>query len=492
MRHVHKQQLTAVALAVALIGASAHAQTTPDSVQTRIGPLNFERGFPTDETRRKVFDEIDYQRAVQAYLWAYPAVSFESIRIAAKRDLGMERNGVRHRRQAGRFQVDLADGKRHHGLRLRERRSWESRPGRGRGAARAIVGLIDDFWQRAIVDLGLPGPDGDKGGKFLILPPRLQGRGPPPATTSSRATMNNYNIMVRGIAVKGDLQGSRAGGSQDAHLPLERGRQSQADQVRLHFGHEDRYLAAAGDRILGAALDGHQQQPGTRARPLLHGHAQAPGHRERQGVQTRRPAARDPRGRGPDRRRDGPGDAVRRARAHSAERQGDCRHELALGRGRALQPGGRQLQPARRTAALHLRRHLHVAGHRHQEGRPRVDLHPGLQGQGRQPPRRRQVIPPARARERAGSSLLVADAVRHRHPLHDPELEQRLGTLVATTSSRRTRMARSISTSGRRPLRTRGSTGSRRFPARASTRWSASIRRRRRCSTGPGSCRMSN
>jgi hypothetical protein len=27
-----------------------------------------------------------------------------------------------------------------------------------------IVGLICDFWQRAITDLGLPGPDGDKGG----------------------------------------------------------------------------------------------------------------------------------------------------------------------------------------------------------------------------------------------------------------------------------------------------------------------------------------
>ena len=30
--------------------------------------LTFERGFPTEETKRKVFDEIDYQRAVQAYL----------------------------------------------------------------------------------------------------------------------------------------------------------------------------------------------------------------------------------------------------------------------------------------------------------------------------------------------------------------------------------------------------------------------------------------
>ena len=53
-------------------------------MKTRLGTLKFEKGFPTKETARKLFDEMDYQRAVQAYLWAYPAVSFESIRIATK------------------------------------------------------------------------------------------------------------------------------------------------------------------------------------------------------------------------------------------------------------------------------------------------------------------------------------------------------------------------------------------------------------------------
>ena len=67
---------------------------TPDTVETRIGALQFERGYPTEETKHKLFDEIDYQRAVQAYLWAYPAVSFESIRIGAKRDLGADLNDL--------------------------------------------------------------------------------------------------------------------------------------------------------------------------------------------------------------------------------------------------------------------------------------------------------------------------------------------------------------------------------------------------------------
>ena len=59
--------------------------TVPDSVEVpRVGALRYELGFPTPETSRKLFDEMDFQRAVQSYLWAYPAVSFESIRVTLK------------------------------------------------------------------------------------------------------------------------------------------------------------------------------------------------------------------------------------------------------------------------------------------------------------------------------------------------------------------------------------------------------------------------
>src|SRR5512132_750750 len=79
------------ALAGALTLTNARAQTS-DSVKTRLGDLKFEKGFPTEETTKKLFDEMDYQRAVQAYLWAYPAVSFESIRVGSLRDLGADLN----------------------------------------------------------------------------------------------------------------------------------------------------------------------------------------------------------------------------------------------------------------------------------------------------------------------------------------------------------------------------------------------------------------
>src|SRR5687768_11836948 len=80
---------TMVTAIIAIQGLIAQSAGT---ITTRIGNLSFENGSPTQETSKKLFDEMDFQRAVQAYLWAYPAVSFESIRLAAKNDLGIDLN----------------------------------------------------------------------------------------------------------------------------------------------------------------------------------------------------------------------------------------------------------------------------------------------------------------------------------------------------------------------------------------------------------------
>ena len=47
----------------------------PDRVETRLGTLSFFDGFPDKDTADKLFDNLDFQRAVQAYLLAIPAVS---------------------------------------------------------------------------------------------------------------------------------------------------------------------------------------------------------------------------------------------------------------------------------------------------------------------------------------------------------------------------------------------------------------------------------
>jgi hypothetical protein len=209
MRIAHKHAVLAAVITGALTLPSAQAQT-PDSVQTRAGTLSFERGYPTPETTQKVFDEMDYQRAVQAYLWAYPAVSFESIRIGTNRDLGADLNDLV-------IADNYADPK---GVWLTANDTTiyalanvdlgKSGPVVVEIPPGAIVGILDDFWQRSISDVGLPGPDGAKGGKFLLLPPGYQGDIPQTGYHVLQGTMNNYNAMVRGIIVNDDKDGAVA------------------------------------------------------------------------------------------------------------------------------------------------------------------------------------------------------------------------------------------------------------------------------------------
>ena len=62
------------------------------SYGTRIGELSFTHdfanGYPADETVERLYDERDFQRACQAYLWALPFVSFAQWRYTYRVELG--------------------------------------------------------------------------------------------------------------------------------------------------------------------------------------------------------------------------------------------------------------------------------------------------------------------------------------------------------------------------------------------------------------------
>jgi len=60
---------------------------SPDKVETRLGTLNFFDGFPDKASVEKLYDNLDFQRAVQAYLLALPPVSQAANRNAI-RELG--------------------------------------------------------------------------------------------------------------------------------------------------------------------------------------------------------------------------------------------------------------------------------------------------------------------------------------------------------------------------------------------------------------------
>ena len=53
---------------------------TPDKMETSIGTLEFNDGFPTDETAQKVWDNLDLIRAVECMIMTTPAASLVGFR----------------------------------------------------------------------------------------------------------------------------------------------------------------------------------------------------------------------------------------------------------------------------------------------------------------------------------------------------------------------------------------------------------------------------
>ncbi len=57
---------------------------TPDTVETRIGELNFYDGIPTDETITKVYENLDFYRGIEVFSNFFPATAREGGRLGMK------------------------------------------------------------------------------------------------------------------------------------------------------------------------------------------------------------------------------------------------------------------------------------------------------------------------------------------------------------------------------------------------------------------------
>ena len=75
-------------------------------------------------------------------------------------------------------------------------------------------GLVNDFWQRPVTDLGLAGPDKGKGAKYLITPPGYKGDKP----TGYRVT-HEQHLLRNSIPRIRSAEGRRAEGKVPV-LPL--------------------------------------------------------------------------------------------------------------------------------------------------------------------------------------------------------------------------------------------------------------------------------
>ena len=148
---------------------------TPNKVETRIGTLEFFDGIPTEKTAEMVYDNLDFIRGVESFLQGIPATSMEGLRV------GMESIGAYNSNQVPIFD-NLMDSK---PIFLTGNTSTvyavpflnlkKDGPTVVEIPAGAGPGTVNDAYFRFIIDMGAPGPDRGKGGKYLILPPDYKG-----------------------------------------------------------------------------------------------------------------------------------------------------------------------------------------------------------------------------------------------------------------------------------------------------------------------------
>jgi hypothetical protein len=175
---------------------------TPDTVETSIGTLNFFDGLPNEDTVQKVYDNLDLIRATEVFLEMIPLASIEGLRRgmlsvgvdAANKimlyDNLMDSNSLF---LTGNTDTIYAIGFLHLG---RDGPTViEIPPGAG-------PGTLNDAYFRFVIDMGAPGPDRGKGGKYLILPPGYEGDIPEGYFAVESPTYVNW-LPLRGFLVDG-------------------------------------------------------------------------------------------------------------------------------------------------------------------------------------------------------------------------------------------------------------------------------------------------
>jgi len=176
--------------------------TTPDSVETRLGMLRFFDGFPDEATVQTVYDNLDFQRGVQAFLIALPAASSYAFRTGF-RTFGPDNQTVI-------IAESLVDSR---SLFLTPNTEtvyigvWlDTKDGPlVLEVPPRMLGMVDDGWGRFVTDVGNAGPDHGKGGKYLLLPPDHTGDVPEGYFVLRSRTYGNL-MIGRGFIVDGDLR----------------------------------------------------------------------------------------------------------------------------------------------------------------------------------------------------------------------------------------------------------------------------------------------
>ena len=176
--------------------------TTPDRVETRIGTLEFNDGAPSQATLDKVYDNVDFTHAYEAFVNTMQGVNAAAIRKGFL-DIGVKDNEIlvfsRLMDAKSLFLTANADTVYFVGVLDLSKGPMvlETPPN--------ALGTLDDMWWRWVTDFGVPGPDRGEGGKYLILPPGYKGEVPAGYHVVRPSTYGNW-LVFRAFVVDGSTK----------------------------------------------------------------------------------------------------------------------------------------------------------------------------------------------------------------------------------------------------------------------------------------------
>jgi hypothetical protein len=205
--------ITAMMLTIGLSSGCAEEPKPGTPGQGSVAPqeyfadrIRLEGGQPAVDIIQELYDELDFQRAVQAYIWATPFVAMSAMLEGLARDYGatLTRQPIFEQSVTPELTVFTGnnttiysfghlDLKKHGPIVLE--------------APAGALGGLDNHWQYPLVDIGPFGPDKGKGGKFLILPPDYREEVPAGYFVVRSDTLQNF-YLLRAVPKNGDTQGA--------------------------------------------------------------------------------------------------------------------------------------------------------------------------------------------------------------------------------------------------------------------------------------------
>jgi len=180
--------------------------TQAKELTTHFGTVTLDaKGYPDQRGIDTIFDELDYQRACQSYVWALPAVGLEGQLLIQK-----------HFGATGPYDTlllygaDVVSGmltpNTSVGYVVTMANLLETGPLVLENPEGETVGLLMDYWQRWIADVGLPGPAKGKAEKLLVLGP---GQEVPAGADAYRVVRSQTAMFLNGTRIlnpKNDIE----------------------------------------------------------------------------------------------------------------------------------------------------------------------------------------------------------------------------------------------------------------------------------------------